>query len=515
MADSGPWGSGTGAPTGARAAGAQRVRTSGNRPPATDMTEPVLSPPATRSGGPSETTRYLCAAAYLDREFTEKVLTEVFDERYRFVAPSYGVDIVTVIKHCLVARRRNLMRDALLAAIAVAGLVSLGSGSFGFVALLILAAWAVVFFDELSRRHGLLGGKLARGRFRVEDVDAPVDAAHRERLAELAQEHDGNVSVYSGFVPFVGSGFDLDGWSFTVDTSRPDSKLTRTRGPQPFTAEEIHDHVAGSLRALAFSGLTVSDRLYVNGRDIRNDERFLNDPFSRPYSTVSPALVRSLIGKTDGVARHYLSVRIVGWDGELVVTLFVRFCMSGRNLFAEASYFLLPSLRAQYHKVDEVTATPTPRQVLELLRSTVPLTLAVGLAAPFRVVHAALASFQRGAALRAATREIKENPRFDYGAKTSIRQSGTAPNFHHYFQKLDKEMIVKIVERELLDSIVQFLEARGVDTSDLKEKTNVIENHGVIVTGGSVQTESLAVGKQARVTLKRKAAAAPAAAPPS
>jgi hypothetical protein len=42
----------------------------------------------------SESTRYLCAAAYLDRGFANQVITKVLEGEHRAVAPSYGVDVV-------------------------------------------------------------------------------------------------------------------------------------------------------------------------------------------------------------------------------------------------------------------------------------------------------------------------------------------------------------------------------------------------------------------------------------
>jgi hypothetical protein len=69
----------------------------------------------------SDATRYLCVGAYLDPEFRKQVLNEVLFQGYRAVAPSYGIDIVPVIRHCLEARRREITRNwVLLGVFAVA-----------------------------------------------------------------------------------------------------------------------------------------------------------------------------------------------------------------------------------------------------------------------------------------------------------------------------------------------------------------------------------------------------------
>lgn len=59
-------------------------------------------------------------------------------------------------------------------------------------------------------------------------------------------------------------------------------------------------------------------------------------------------------------------------------------------------------------------------------------------------------------------------------------------------------MYAKIVERQILESIIDFLDSKNIDTTDLKEQRMTILNTGLIVSGGSVNAESIAVGEQAK-----------------
>ena len=70
--------------------------------------DPVVTP------GNTNATRHLSAGAYLDPDFCRTALGEVYHQPRRVVAPSYGVDPVTVLGHCLRARRALVVRDALL-----------------------------------------------------------------------------------------------------------------------------------------------------------------------------------------------------------------------------------------------------------------------------------------------------------------------------------------------------------------------------------------------------------------
>lgn len=62
---------------------------------------------------------------------------------------------------------------------------------------------------------------------------------------------------------------------------------------------------------------------------------------------------------------------------------------------------------------------------------------------------------------------------------------------------------MKAIERRILDTITEFLEARNIDTSDIKERRTTILNHGVIITGGSIQAEALAVGDKSASVVRR------------
>jgi hypothetical protein len=59
-------------------------------------------------------------------------------------------------------------------------------------------------------------------------------------------------------------------------------------------------------------------------------------------------------------------------------------------------------------------------------------------------------------------------------------------------------MYVKLTEQQLFEAIISFLDARNIDTSDLKERQTTVMNNGVIVSGGQINAQSMAVGTGAR-----------------
>jgi hypothetical protein len=75
--------------------------------------------------------------------------------------------------------------------------------------------------------------------------------------------------------------------------------------------------------------------------------------------------------------------------------------------------------------------------------------------------------------------------------------------YANYFQLMDSELYEKSLNRCIFDSVIDFLEAHGIDVSALKETRTTIINSGILVKGGDVKADVLAVGE--RATAKKTA----------
>src|SRR5438132_6302115 len=84
-----------------------------------DVTEPAVEET------PVDVTRYLAAATYLDEGFRDDVIVQTLHERYRFIGPSYGVDIGCVVRHAIASRWLSRRRDLILTALIVVGVWAL------------------------------------------------------------------------------------------------------------------------------------------------------------------------------------------------------------------------------------------------------------------------------------------------------------------------------------------------------------------------------------------------------
>lgn len=181
-----------------------------------------------------------------------------------------------------------------------------------------------------------------------------------------------------------------------------------------------------------------------------------------------------------------------------MLTTFLRFVVTRNNLFVELSHSLLTPILAVYQDVDRLLPAPTFGQLLRMAGRSI-VHIPVGVFTALRSVYLAmLAPLSRSLRQARQRREITSALRFNYGATTSPRELVSDPRYQRYFQQLDKELYAKVVEKRLLQAITTFLEAKGVDTSELVERQTTILNQGVYVTGGTVTAESIAAGTGAR-----------------
>ncbi|MEV0193778.1 hypothetical protein AB0I39_35325 [Kitasatospora purpeofusca] len=100
---------------------------------------------------PGDATRYLCAAAWLDRRFRAVLIEELVEQSFRIPAPSPGTDLVRVLHEALTARRWEARTGLFCVLVVVLAFPVLGVGA-GLAALALLVLLT------------LAGGGLGSGR---------------------------------------------------------------------------------------------------------------------------------------------------------------------------------------------------------------------------------------------------------------------------------------------------------------------------------------------------------------
>jgi hypothetical protein len=468
----------------------------------------LVETPARAGGAVSEASRYYAAAAYSHGQFRQQVLKFVRHGFYRARTPEFGIDPAFIIRHCKLAERRALVRDALmlLAFLLVAhrpmawllsdpdeaaGIINYFQTNLFWGAFL---AMLLLFAERLHTQYFIAARRFA--------PPAPESSNLVPTSPGGSQEEQQNLVVYGAYSPFVGSGYSVGSWSFSVNLERGKTTLGQIEEPKPFTPEALMDFAAGRIGRLRVRGLQQREVLFVDGqraRDYRAD-LYLN---GQPRLIVDASTIRKLQDVPLSGARAYRCVMVPDWGGEIVVSVYFR-CKKGEsNLFVEACYFLLAPPKRDFFKVDESDPRIRVFPLVRLLGRSAVLAVPVLAMAGVHVCVAAAAPFAHWFERREINRGLRRNRRYNVGATTSIRELGMENYYRIYFQRLDKECHVKTTEQCLVDSIVEFLDQHCIDTSDLRDRASTILNNGVIVAGGELKAENMAVGQSAMASLAR------------
>jgi hypothetical protein len=445
--------------------------------------EPAESPrprPRARRAIPhDDMTRYLSAAVNFDSGLAKAVINHILEEPHRAIASTPGVDLVTVLKYALAANRRRVIRDVLLFIYLCIMILTIVVG-FITVPVFLFISWMTILSERHIRFYGQSSRPLRPGEFGTAQPRSPGKNSYAARQLTRVEEADraGNVTVYSAFSPFVGYGTITSSWSFAVDVTAP----RREARPRAFTVQELYEHVEAGLGDLDMPGMEFGERLFVNGRDISDDPRFLQTQDGPPVTSVREDLLTSLMADPEERARPYLTISVAGWQGELVTTTFVRFLLSRTDLFVEAAQTAVGPLRPVFKAVDDFEMAPVDGEFAALVktsfRQTIPLLLRSG--------SAVIYEMRRGSRREARRRRLGRRP--DYGALISVREAAADTEWQRYFQVFDHARYIKVIEQRIFHSLIEFLRAHNVDVSNLVARAETIINNNTQVTNnGGVQ----------------------------
>ena len=465
-----------------------------------------------RDGIDRDATRYLSAATQVSIPYAEDVVFNVMDQPFRALAPTFGVDVPVVVRWALKALRTRAVRDYIL--LAIFALVILSAvprfwprGLLLFPAALIVA-WLVVSWENWERWHNVVAKKMLRDRFDPDAAPDPRPGAECERLAEVAKRRDGNLVVFSGHSAFIGSGDKLDYQRILLDVSRgKEAEDGAPLEPDQFTSQDLHTAIVRAFGcqaglAKSLTNISVYERLFVNGLHIQNDPRLLPDPLGPPPSSVDRDLLVDAALHPTSEARTYVCVEMPGWEGQLVVTMFIRAVHTGESLYIDWTFRVLPPLRDNFLVIDKLHERSKYRQLRTELRFGARETLPALFLSPYNVYRTWRQPHKAVRQKNRQSRAIRNGYVFDYGANKSIREHACGKQRRHYFLARDEKMYVLLAQQTLTRAVEIFLEDHNVDLEWYKAQVKVIFDNSIKV-GDISNSTGVNVGSNSSVKVNK------------
>lgn len=560
-------------------------------------------------------TRYLCAAAYLAPDFTNTLIGELIAS-HRAVAPSRGIDLEPIIRHCIKARRMKLIRDVVLSLLLLVGLFTAPAAlvfilvitffcgylpgahwerrSFGSKALAGLAVAVVALFFGVFLAialvaivvhyllaslagsgagpslplSGLLGtsfsgswpaayavlliGTLVR-YFWLRDktlVDWLQPGANapgfrqepprvENRIAEVRRAQYGNLTFYNTEDPFIGTGsipIELIGkgkkddqpvWSIAIELSRAGAE----RGLLGFNARdrvdidpvELHKVLRARLLQLNDPGLpsnqrvasiTVDDHVVGEGR-FPWDSSLIDPQRMIPYSQASLEAAEALIRAPQGRLRYYQRVsisdegqpvltadrrQVIGpVDRDIITSAFIYVAVEGHMFYLQFVPKALAPIDSRFREIDKLPRSTSGKFLGKVLLDALRGAFKTIITAPYNLYKALRLSYREGRNFTDEARAVADYAYADVGARLSVREFGSQGNLETYIQALDTDKYTQIVERLVLETVLDFLVAKGADTTAYRASAASIVNSTIISGNTGDWNANLGAGNQAVV----------------
>ncbi|MFJ6655125.1 hypothetical protein ACIQNG_01980 [Streptomyces sp. NPDC091377] len=365
-----------------------------------------------------------------------------------------------------------------------------------WVALIMFVAVALCSGVQRSQFARSLGAELAPDRF-PDAMSDPAESAEGRRFQRLKDrirvEQHKPLIMYSETHPFCGAGGAYDTWVLAVEL-RPDDETENGTAARPLSNRVVLDTIRPLLEGLRlpaeYAGDGVRDRLRwleidecvflpAEGLLRREDAPFGQEDFERHRARA--------VEEGAEKRRHFLRVRVGGWEEELVVTVFVRVHTQGRMLMLEIAPHVLQPIRADFKDSDR--SAHRFRNNSSLGKAT----WAVG-QVPGSAVRSVVTLFQ-GATHGWALLTGGYSGALPEGPALSVRELGAAAS-GSLFQQMDVDRYLKSVQDRIANGVKTALIAHGYQTGEFVQKVVNISNGGVHI--GSVNDSTFAVGSDAR-----------------
>jgi hypothetical protein len=421
-----------------------------------------------------EATRYLAAATQLDLKYARLVASKIIGEPFRAVAPATGADVVVVTRWALAALRRRAQRDIALTCLLIAGVaVAVSTGTLTPIVIMAALAVFVVAYERWVRDVKIIAHKMLRGRFRAHDAPPSPNQRTEKRLAVVRKQQNGNLVVFRGRSPFVGSGEDYFRNHIVLDVALGKKKNGKRQPPIPFSTPELHKALETALKGMEFPDIRVGQRLYVNGKHVNSDPRLLPHKLGPPATYASADLLRDGCNPASE-ARTYVCAEIGGWKGQLVVSLFARAVQTRGSLQVEWVFRVLPPLHTNMLLVDRRYELPVVAQIPKAMATGVLWFVPALISAPVTLARYAALPFIEMARTLGQSYRIRRGYVFNYGSPRSIRENPISHRRPHDFVARDGLTFVVLAQHTLLRALKKFLKAHKVDMKPFASQERVI-----------------------------------------
>ncbi|MEU7551308.1 hypothetical protein AB0B01_02910 [Streptomyces sp. NPDC044571] len=355
----------------------------------------------------------------------------------------------------------------------------------------VLIAVLVTVLTGLRRGHfaQIIHASLSRSQYTGPAADPPGGRRFRRARDRIWRTQHAPVVLYEVDNPFCGAGQAHLPWQLAVELRPRDGghaqpldnariierirpQLEALRVPSPHGSPEAEEAVLDRLRELV-----VDECVFLPAAG-------LPDVDAVDLSEEAFAAHRAAAVEEGGERRrHFLRVRIGGWDENLVITVFIRVHTQGGMLMLEVAPHVLLPVRPDFQRADDIARrhrrnTPLAKVLLALGHAPGSLGVAVATLAGACRVPWRLLTAGHGVAYAA-------------GPAASVRELA-AQEDGSLFQLMDLDRYLKTIQERIVGGVTLALHEAGWHTEEFAERAVNVAEGGVFIQ--SVSNSAFGIG---------------------
>ncbi|MFI6852114.1 hypothetical protein [Streptomyces sp. NPDC050416] len=361
-----------------------------------------------------------------------------------------------------------------------------------WLALVMFVLIALCTAAQRGQFARVLAAELSPQRF-PDAAGDPAEQDEGQRFQRLKDrirlEQHAPLIMYHEARPFCGAGAAYETWVLAVEL-RPDGMKKQ----QPISNRTVLERVRPLLEQLRlpseYAGLSVRDRLrwleidecvFLPAEGLRRREEAPYHP--QAFEEHRARAVEEGAEKR----RHFLRIRVGGWEEELVVTVFVRIHTQGGMLMLEIAPHVLLPVREDFKDADRTAHRFRHNNVFGKAAwavARVPGSVARSLVALGKGVLYAWRLLTGGYA-----EALPDGPAL------SVRELGSVRG-GSLFQEMDVQRYLKSIQDRVANGVKAAIADAGYQTGEFVQKIVNISSGGVNIEGG-VEGSTFAVGSHA------------------
>jgi len=444
----------------------------------------------------SKGTKLLASYAFWSYQFNKKIKHRFNEDTKTFLSNNDSINYKYLLKATKKATRLHniyLFIIFIIGSFITIKLVSIlnvhddynfiDKGALGFIIILVFFSWVITFIYNLIKYKKIFNYEKTINNIESNDLRIPSD--------------NQNICFFSGNKPFIGSGYIAQNYSFVISIDK--IKKETDKEIIDFTEDEIYNFFCDKFS----SNYLTKQKLYASGIVLNKYNQDLLPVIDTGILIEEQWEKYSKYNSED--IRRYIQINTTNKVNEIEINTFIRFVKSNNNLCIEISTTKLLPIAKKYRVIEQLPKSISFARFVLIFQTSflstiinVPMSLIYGMSFIFTTLP--IKFFGNNA----VNKQIKENPLFDFGEEETLREEVADTTMQTYYNSMDSEHISKQIEKAFFTYLITFIDSKNIDTSELTQQQTTIINNGLMMSGGEVKADNLAVGSMSKILGKLK-----------